>query len=422
MEDKAVLRVLNEQIELIKPSEETLDKINRIYKEFVKELRELLRKKKIKAEVFLGGSLAKDSLVKKDIYDIDIYVRFDKKYDNKKISGMLGKVVKNAKKIHGSRDYFQLKKDGILIEVIPVLKISKQEDALNVTDLSYFHVKYIVNKIKKDKGLVDEIRLAKNFTYAQNSYGAESYIKGFSGYALELLIIHYGSFIKFVREIAGYDIAKLGNIVIDDAGFYKNREQLLLELNDSKKQGPIVLIDPTFKERNSLSGLSKETLFKFQNSCRNFLKNPSKDFFVKKKVSDEFRQHKNVRVFEVRTNKQPGDIAGTKSKKFFGFVERKVKREFELRKSGFEYNEVDNKARFYFVLSKKKDEIIRGPSIDNKKNLERFRKAHKNNYVKKGYVFAKIKHELLFDDWYERFMKKEKKVMEDMGIRKIEKK
>ncbi|MBD3252791.1 hypothetical protein GF386_03610, partial [Candidatus Pacearchaeota archaeon] len=54
-----------------------------------------------------------------------------------------------------------------------------------MTDLSYFHVNHILKKIKKNKNLSDEIRLAKKFAYSQNCYGAESYIHGFSGYALE---------------------------------------------------------------------------------------------------------------------------------------------------------------------------------------------------------------------------------------------
>jgi len=51
------------------------------------------------------------------------------------------------------------------------------------------------------KKILDEIRIAKAFCYANNCYGAESYISGFSGYALELLVYHYKSFLKFIKSM-----------------------------------------------------------------------------------------------------------------------------------------------------------------------------------------------------------------------------
>ena len=56
-------------------------------------------------------------------------------------------------------------------------------------------------KKMKDKDVLLGIRIAKAFCHANNSYGAESYINGFSGYALELLVYYYGSFLKFIKGI-----------------------------------------------------------------------------------------------------------------------------------------------------------------------------------------------------------------------------
>ena len=413
-----ISEVLKGQLELIKPTIEDAEKIQRIYKEFSAELTDSLKKKKIRAEVFLGGSLAKDTLVRKDIYDIDIFVRFDKSYDNKKISALLGKSIPKAKKIHGSRDYYQVVMDKIIIEIIPVLKIKKPEEAKNVTDLSYFHVNYILNQIKKNKNLVGEIRLAKTFAHAKNSYGAESYIHGFSGYALELLICHYKTFLKFIKEITKLDITKQ-KLVIDDSNFYKDKDKVMYELNASKMNSPIILIDPTFNVRKALSSLYKETFYKFQNSCREFLRKPSSDFFVKKNIYDDFKKHDPV-ILIIKTNKQAGDIAGTKSKKFFDFFLSRLKKEFEIRKSGFEYSEEANNATFYIVHSKKKDEIIKGPPITAVNNLSRFKKVHPKAFIKKGFAHVKLKHELKFNEWFKGFLKTEKKFIKDMSIVKVE--
>lgn len=410
-------KVLKKQLELIKVPKEDFEKIQKINKEFSEELRKSLKNKRIKAEVFLGGSLAKNTLVRKDIYDIDIFVRFDKSYKDK-ISSLLGKTLTKAKKIHGSRDYYQEIIDEIIVEVIPVLKIKKPEEAVNVTDLSYFHVNYILNRIKKNKKLADEIRLAKTFVHAQNAYGAESYIHGFSGYALELIISYYRTFLKFIEEISKLDIKK-EKLIIDPSKLYKNKNQVLLELNKSKQISPIILIDPTYKERNALSSLSKETFYKFQNISRSFLKKPSSDFFIQKNISDDFKENKNTKILSIKTNKQPGDIAGTKSKKFFGFVVSKLQKEFEIKKSGFDYIEEENIANFYFVLDKKKTSLIKGPPITSTKNLARFKKAHSKVFIKKGFAYIKLEHNLTFDNWFKQFLKKEKKIIRDMGIKEV---
>src|SRR4030042_2270751 len=237
---KDIDQVLKQQIEIIKPSKNVFNDINKASKEFVKYLEKKLKSKKIKADVFIGGSLAKNTIVKKDKYDVDIFIRFDKKYDNKKISSLLGKALgKEFKKVHGSRDYYQQMVKGIIMEIIPVLKIKQQQQAQNITDLSYFHVAYINEKIRKNKKLAEEIILAKTFCHAQNCYGAESYIHGFSGYALELLICHYKSFKNFIKTIVKH---KKDKMIIDDAKFYKNNNEVIRGLNESKIQGPIILI------------------------------------------------------------------------------------------------------------------------------------------------------------------------------------
>lgn len=409
---KEAKKILKEQLKLIIPSKEELNKINKISKDIQSELSKKLKKNKIKAEVFLGGSLAKNTLVKKDFYDIDIFIRFDKSYNNK-ISSMLGKLLKNSKKIHGSRDYYQKKIDNIFIEIIPVLKIKKPEESENVTDLSYFHVKYLLNKIKKDKNLINEICIAKSFTHAQNVYGAESYINGFSGYALELLIIHYKTFINFIKEIAKFDLNS--KLIIDQEKVYKNSEEILQFMNPSKTNSPIILIDPTYKERNALSSLSKKTLQEFQKVCINFLKNPSKDFFIKKNISEEFK-NENAKIIKIKINKQPGDIAGTKSKKFYNFLSNELKKEFIIAKEGFEYIEDNNSANLYLLLKKKSPTEIKGPPIKYEKNVKYFSSKHKKTFVKGDYIYTILNHDLTFEDWFNNFSKEKSKIIKEMGV------
>jgi len=418
MKEEALSKVLNDQLDQISPSESDLKKINKINKEFQQQLISNLKAKKIKAQVFLGGSLAKNTLVRKNPYDIDMFVRFEYSYKDKDISNILEKALPQAKRVHGSRDYFQQTINKIIVEVIPTIKITKPDQATNVTDLSYFHVNYILTQIKKHKNLTYEIQLAKTFAHAQNVYGAESYIHGFSGYALELLVSNYKTFTSFIKAISDLDLKK-GKLIIDQEKFYKNKDEVLINLNKSKQNSPIILIDPTNKERNASSSLSEETLYKFQNACKSFLKKPTSNAFKQKHVKDEFKNKQPI-ILTIKTNKQPGDIAGTKSKKFTLFLLSRLKREFNIKKDGFEYDDIHNIARLYIILDKKKPTEFRGPPVASVSNLKKFKKAHPKATIKNNYAFVSIEHNLTFNQWFKHFKQSDKKIIVDMSIKSIE--
>jgi tRNA CCA-adding enzyme len=408
-----IKKVLQEQISKIMLTEEERTKINSETRKFVEELDKNLAKNKTEAEVFVGGSLAKGTLIKKDKYDIDIFVRFAKRYEDKKIADMLGNLLKNAQRIHGSRDYFQVEKNGLIFEIVPTAKINQPEEARNVTDLSYFHVKYIVGKIKENKKLAEEIMLAKAFCYSNNCYGAESYINGFSGYALELLISYYESFVKFLKAIKDKD-----KIILDPEKFYKNKNEIMTELNESKLQSPIIFVDPTFKERNALAALSVETFDKFKLAATRFLENPDKEFFEKPDIEKEMKkEYKNLIIIETLTARQKGDIAGSKLRRFNEYLKNKLKRDNEIQRSDFEYDEKSNTGKNYFVLKPKKELIIEGPPTDKKENLADFKKRHKNCFVKGEKAYAKEKAKSIEESIEE--LKKDKAVKE-MDITKIE--
>ena len=391
MEDK-IKEVFARQVDLIKLSEKEQEKIEKETESFVKELENKIKKKRIKAEVFVGGSLAKGTIIKKQNYDIDIFVRFDKKYQDNEISNMLHKLMSNmkVKRIHGSRDYFQIKRKSILFEIVPTIKIAKPTEAKNVTDLSFFHVNYIKNQIRKNKRLAGEIMLAKSFCHAQNCYGAESYILGFSGYALELLVSYYKSLLGFIKAVK--ERRDKQQIILDPEKFYKNKQEILLNLNEAKLHSPIVFVDPTFKERNVLAALSSETFNKFKTACTQFLKSPSKKFFEKQNLQEKLRKrYKNLIIIDAKTNKQKGDIAGSKLKKFYEFLMKKIEKNYIIKIKEFEYDESKNTGKIYLILKQKKALVIAGPPITKVENLMSFKKKHKNCYIKQGKAYAREK-------------------------------
>lgn len=423
---KEARQVLDKQFEQIKPEKELLLLLGKKTKEVIGEITKNLRKKKIKAQVFVGGSFAKGTIIKKEKYDIDLFVRFDKKYKDEEISNLLSKSLPKSEKlerIHGSRDYFKLKlENNIEFEIIPVINIKKPSEARNITDLSYFHVKYVENKIKKQKNLAKEIMLAKAFTHYSKSYGAESYIHGFSGYAVELLIIHYKSLLNFIQAILKDDEEKL---ILDTEKHYKNKIEVKMLMNFSKMNSPIVLIDPTFKDRNALAGLSKETLDVFKKACSAFLSRPSAEFFIKKDTERDFEfKHKSniteVVKLEVSTKRQPGDIAGTKMKKFYDFLLNQMKRYFDLKDSAFIYNEEANKSRILIHSIPKKEIIFPGPPIAMKEQFQKFKKMHKKLIIKNNISSALEPGYKSFKEYLQVFQAKNEKILDSMDVSQIE--
>lgn len=276
-------RILKEVLNDLVPSKEEINHVSYVVKGFLKELNVMLKKTRANAVPFIGGSFAKNTVLKKTPYEVDIFLRFKEAEGMKeKMESVLKEIKKNKKYrysvVHGSRDYVQLTvagENGVMIEIIPVLMIRRPQQAQNITDLSAFHVAYMLKKIRK---LEDQVRLAKAFCAANGIYGAESYISGFSGYALEGLIVYYKSFMKMLRVLSKAEKP----IVIDPAKHYKNTQEALLLMNESKVKGPIVLVDPTYKERNALAALSDDSFEKFQKAAKAFLTRPSKQFFEKK--------------------------------------------------------------------------------------------------------------------------------------------
>ncbi len=352
------------------------------------------------AQVILGGSGAKDTWLN-PTHDADIFVIYDyKKYAEKsaQLSDLLEPVLKKAfpkaviTRLHGSRDYFQLAVESITFEVVPILKISKAAEAKNITDISPLHSAWVNVKAKN---LKDEIRLAKQFAKAADLYGAESYIAGFSGYVLEIVVVHYGSFVKLLE---GATTWKEPHII--DVEKYYPRKMALFELNQSKLQSPLIVIDPVDKSRNAAAALGKEKFSLFKARAKAYLKKPSSDFFIVKQLnfdslSAETKRAKHHLVFAViEPLAGKKDVVGSKLLKVFEQIEISLS-PFEIHRKGWEW--VAPHAVLYFVVKKKElpPHFIReGPPITMVEFAAEFKKRNRDTFVKEGTLFARVPYEV----------------------------
>jgi len=420
---KKINSILQEVLQKASPPKQELASIKELVDDFLIKLTKRIKALNIKAEVFVGGSFAKGTVIKKDPHDIDVFLRFEKHENLSETTEKILKNFKNVEKIHGSRDYFRIKlKENAYLELVPVKKINNPKQAENITDLSYSHVKYIKSRIKNQK-IINDIRIAKAFCYANNCYGAESYIRGFSGYALELLVYHYKGFVKFLKAMV--KVKPDTKLIIDIEKFYKNKRDIMIDINTSKLESPVILIDPTYKQRNTLAALTQETFEKFQKQAIKFLKSPSLNAFEIRKTDLEkikkeakAKSHEFI-LLEADTDKQPGDIAGSKLLKFYRHLEEEIKPFFDIKNKGFNYNK-EKTARCFFVVKSKGEIIVNGPKAEDKENVLRFRKKHKNIFTSKKKIYAREKIKGNLKDFIENWKSKNKQKIIGMSVIKLE--
>lgn len=363
----------------IVPNKEEKEYLAKKVKEFLSNFKSL---KDI--EFFVGGSYEKNTWLSKS-RDIDIFVRFDyKKFVNEDISSKLKEILlskfKDVEIVHGSRDYYHILFGDILFEIVPVLNIKKLSDAKNIMDVSPFHVEYVKKKLNSK--MCDEVRKLKLLCKANNIYGAESYVRGFSGYVLEVLISHYKNINKLMKEASKWS----EKIVIDPAKHYKSKQALVL-LNQSKISS-LILIDPVQKDRNIAAALSKENFLKFVDIAKQY--DGSERFFVKKEVDvKDLSDHVVVKV-EPLKGKQ--DIVYSKLFVLFERVRSEmIFNDFPVYDFGWKF---DDEIYFWFKSEKiEKTKKHYGPSTDMKNFVKDFKKKHKNAKVEAGRVYAVVRRE-----------------------------
>jgi tRNA nucleotidyltransferase (CCA-adding enzyme) len=394
-------KIFSEVLSTIKPEKKYTDnlvsEVNRVTSWF----NIAIRSENIIAECTKGGSFAKGTFLKND-HDVDLFVKFSHDYKEKEIKKLIDKVVDlvskklkfDYKKVHGSRDYYQFVYRDLNFEVVPVIKIFNVKNIRNTTDASPLHVAYMKKQIAKNPALPDQIRLAKQFCKAAGVYGSESYIKGFSGHSLDLLLSFYKSFINFVSSTKYWE----EKMVIDVEG--KLKEPLKL-INKSKQKSPIILVDPVDNSRNATAALSKEKFDIFIQRCSDFLESPSVKFFKVekmslKKVKEKFDEEEGLFFHIAPIKNKSKDVQGTAILKALKYIVRQLKKhDFNVLKYDFDFENM------YIIV--KKEELSshvehRGPPKRQRKACKEFTKKYsgrKKVFEKNKRLYVRIKRKYM---------------------------
>jgi len=280
MEKQILLDVLKK----IKPTKEEQLALEGAVSRFITRLRRSSKRLKINCDFFVGGSFGKDTYLKGSS-DVDIFCRFDLKYKDNTLSSLLETILIEAKlkykKQKGSRDYYSLKfvskGISIIFEIVPNRKIKTINEVINSTDVSPMHVEFLKLKVEKNPDLTNQIRLAKQFFKSKGLYGAESYIEGFSGHTIDILIAYYGSLKNLLLEAKTWNEEKY----IDINNFYSNEFEAQEKIGIDKLSN-LILVDPIIKERNAARALNNIKYCEFIMIANKFKKFNKEDFEINK--------------------------------------------------------------------------------------------------------------------------------------------
>ncbi|MDW7990020.1 MAG: CCA tRNA nucleotidyltransferase [Archaeoglobaceae archaeon] len=357
---KEVVEVIEKALKLSNPTEEEVEKARRAEKA-IKERFETL-----KLDYMFVGSYARNTWLKENL-EIDIFIFFTKDVTKKELKTKIleigGKVLDEMEIRFAEHPYAHGKVQGVNVDLVPCYKVKSVEEIISAVDRTPFHHEWLKDRVK---GKENEIRIFKQFLRANNIYGAEYKVKGFSGYLCELLIVFYGSFINCIKNATNW-----------------SRKTVIDVKNGVVKDGEIFfVIDPVDEKRNVAANLSIDNLAKFIQISRDFLKKPSIEFFISKKRKIDAKkvsESLNLRGTElIAVEFEKPQIV---EDNLYPQLERAGKKIFEALK-----REYFSPIRFGFFVNKKKcylifeceirelSKITRkiGPIFEDEKNVEKF--------------------------------------------------
>ncbi|NJE05668.1 CCA tRNA nucleotidyltransferase [Thermococcus sp. M36] len=275
-----VEEVIGEVLAKIRPSEEERAFVERLMVELREIAKGTIESLGLDVTPYFVGSLAKDTYLAGD-HDVDLFLAFPPDIPLKELreKGLeLGKAI--AEKLdsyeiaYAEHPYVRARYKGVKVDLVPCYDVESWRDVKTAVDRSILHTEWVLENLR---GRNDEVRLLKRFLKGIGAYGSEIYVRGFSGYLAEILVIKYGSFTG-VLENADF---MLRQKIIDPGNWLKREYKIAMKTikREAEEDRPIIVIDPVDPRRNVAANLGWEKYGRFYFKASQFMEKPSAGFF-----------------------------------------------------------------------------------------------------------------------------------------------
>ncbi len=275
--------VIEEVLPKIRPTEEERAFVEGLMKELEKLAVETIGELGLDVKPYFVGSLAKDTYLAGD-HDIDLFLAFplETPLEELRKKGLkLGKAIAERldsyELAYAEHPYVRARYKGVKVDLVPCYDVKSWRDVRTAVDRSILHNRWVLENLN---GRNDEVRLLKRFLKGINAYGSEIYVRGFSGYLAEILVIKYGSFLEVLKN-ADF---MLRQKMIDPGNWLKREYETAMRTirREADADRPLIVIDPVDPRRNVAANLSWERYGVFYFRAHQFLERPSEEFFFGK--------------------------------------------------------------------------------------------------------------------------------------------
>jgi len=336
--------------------------------------------------------------------------KFRELCENWIIKAIEGHDFKNIKLLYAEHPYVSteyINSEGKTeIDIVLCFDLTKEylneKGPITAVDRTPWHTRFVRDNLTREQK--NEVRLLKQFFKCCYSYGDKSPVGkiGFIGYSAELLIYYYKTLINLFKHY---------NELPDKPIDFFRRSANQLKKKPRFTNDFLILIDPTDKNRNVASAISKKAYSYCRDRVNQFLKAPNTSFFQYKPIPIlDFKHIKKEHLFDhlflVEYTNQNPEVHYTELRdKLYSFGEKvtnigEVEKSKDTRfgKITFEvYFEVEKNLyaiSFYCEKFEISDKYIRrGPPVKEKLHVEQFKKKNPNYFIKDNYLYVEEKRE-----------------------------
>lgn len=372
-------KLLKKVLQQITPTADEKKGEKQLAEQIIKQIKQMEGKH---IDVMLCGSIARDTHLRGD-NDLDIFVLFPEKMERKEFEKEGLRIGKNVfrgmqwEKAFSEHPYIRGVIEGFDVEIVPSYKVSKAELLISAVDRSPFHNEFLKKRLNEKQR--QEIRLLRQFLKGIKAYGADIKASSVPGYVVELLVLHYGTFLDTINGISKWAQGQ----AIDLEKYWPEQE--------AKKKfagAPLIVVDPVDRNRNVAAALSLNQFSRIVAAARAFLQNPSEAFFFGKK-------EKPWRVTKLRQMLQKKELVAAKlgypkgalPDIVWGQIQRLARKvetqlalnEFKVIRSEAWTDEKKAIVMVFEVESRtlQRSHVLIGPFVTDEQNSKAFLQAHK---------------------------------------------
>ena len=350
----------------IKPTQQEQQEIDEMSDKLVSFLEETCKKEDFDAKIAIVGSVAKHTALKGKS-DIDIFMAFPLSVSEGELkqSGLYLAHKCNdhfngdASHHFASHPYVTSDIDGFEVDFVPCYEIEDGSQLKSAVDRTILHTRYVKSHLTEEG--CNQVLLLKKFMDMTGTYGSEFKVGGFAGYLCELLIIKYGSFEETLKAASNWQFGQV--IDLEEYGTAGN-------FND-----PLIVIDPTDKNRNVGAALRLNKMSEFIQSARNYLASQNKkDYFYplektidKDSILDEYSKRGSEFIaIKFDFPDMPLDTLHPQLKMTTEALAEKItQEEFNVFRSNYSTDEVDTAVILLEMASSKLNylKVNQGPKV-----------------------------------------------------------